>query len=67
MTVAELITYLQTQPQDLTVAFRCYSEAAVLETHEIDIEEASIPRADGWIQMYRPDKTTQTYLMFPGN
>lgn len=67
MTVAELISYLQMQPQDLQVAYRCCSEQALLEAEEIKITEACEPRPDGWIQNKRPDKTTQEYLMFPGN
>lgn len=67
MTVAELIAFLQTQPQDLPVAFRCYSEAVVLDADKIKIEEACEPWADGWIQNRRPDKPAIKYLMFPGN
>jgi hypothetical protein len=67
MTVSELIAYLQTQPQDLQVAYDIYSERSLLEAKEIKIVEACLPRADGWIQNKRPDMPTQTYLLFPGN
>jgi hypothetical protein len=67
MTVAELISFLQTQPQDLQVAYECYSEACLLEPDEIKLSERCEPRADFWVHDKRPDKPTQTYLMFPGN
>ena len=67
MTVAELIAHLQTQPQVLQVAFYLYSEQCLLEKSNIEIKELCTPRADGWIQDWRPDKPSQTYLMFPGN
>lgn len=67
MTVKELIEFLQTQPQDLQVAYKCCSEQCLLEAEEIAIEEQCEPRPDGWIQHKRPDMPTQTYLMFPGN
>lgn len=67
MTVAELIAYLETQPQDIQVAYRCFSEQALLEADEIKIIEACEARNDGWIQDKRPDKPTQRYLLFPGN
>ncbi len=67
MTVAELIAFLQTQPQELQVAYRCYREQVLLEAKEIEIAEKCPPRPDGWIQDKRPDKPTQTYLLLPGN
>lgn len=67
MTVAELITFLQTQPQDLPVAYRCCSEQCLIDPEEIVIAEKGLPRPDGWIHDIRPDKPTQTYLLFPGN
>lgn len=67
MTVQELIKFLETQPQDLQVAYRCYSEQTLLESEQIRIVEYCEPRPDGWIQDKRPDKPTQQYLMFPGN
>ena len=67
MNVAELIAFLQTQPQDLPVAFKCYSEAAILEASEIGIVEACDARPDGWVENRRPDKPAIKYLMLPGN
>ena len=67
MTVAELITFLREQPQDMPVAYRMYSEQALLEITELEIAEFCLPRPDGWIQYKRPDKESQKYLLFPGN
>lgn len=67
MNVAELIDFLKTQPQELTVIFRCCSESCVLEAREIFIGEECQPRADGWVQNKRPDMPTQKYLILPGN
>ena len=66
MTVAELITYLQTQPQDMQVAYASCSEHCLLEASYISVGEACEPRPDGWIQNKRPDMPTQQYLMLPG-
>ena len=67
MTVADLIVFLQTQPQDLMVAYQMFSEQSLLEANEIAIIEACVPRHDGWVHHKRPDKPTQKYLLFPGN
>lgn len=67
MTVADLIEFLHTQPQDLQVAYAKYSEQVLLRADEITIAEKCEPRADGWIQDERPDKPKQTYLLLPGN
>lgn len=67
MTVSELIAFLQTQPQDLQVAYRIHSEQTLLEADEIEIVELCEPRNDGWIQDRRPDMPAQKYLVFPGN
>ncbi len=67
MTVAELIRFLSTQQQDLQVAIQMYSEQCLLETDEIRVMSLCKPREDGWIHNQRPDKETQTYLVFPGN
>lgn len=67
MTVAELIAYLQTQPQDMQVAYDCCSEHCLLEAEYIRPYEACEPRPDGWIHRKRPDKPVRTYLMLPGN
>ena len=67
MTVAELVTYLQGQPQDLLVAYRCFSEQVLMEVGDIEVAEECAPRQDGWIQNRRNDMPSQKYLMFPGN
>lgn len=68
MTVKELIEFLQTQPQDIQVAFRQYSEYRLIELNDIDVQEHCEVRPDGWVQHRRPDDyPTQQYLMFPGN
>lgn len=67
MTVAELIAFLQTQPQELQVAYRCCSEQVLMNVDDIETYDGCEPRPDGWIHAARPDKPTQTYLMFPGN
>lgn len=67
ITVADLIAFLQTQPQDLPVAFRCFSEQCLLSLSQIEVATACAPRPDGWVQHGRDDKPQQQYLMFPGN
>jgi len=67
MTVADLIAFLKTQPQDLHVAYRMCSEQCLLEVNDIRIAEECQPRPDGWIQDKRSDMPTQKYLMLPGN
>lgn len=67
MTVAELIAFLQTQPQDVQVAYECYSEWCLLQAGDIKGAELCEPRADGWVHRKRPDRPTQTYLVLPGN
>ena len=67
MTVSELIDFLKTQPQDLEVAHKCFSEHLMLESFDIQILDLCEARNDGWIQNRRPDKPTKPYLVFPGN
>ena len=67
MTVAEIIAYLETQPQDVHVAYRLNSEQCLLELSDIEIVAACPPRPDGWIHDRRPDKPVQMYLMLPGH
>lgn len=67
MTVADLIEFLKTQPQDLPVAYRCFSEQVLLAAHDIEIEELGIARPDGWVANKRSDKPSQQYLVLPGN
>lgn len=67
MTVAELIAFLQQQPQDMQVAYRLYSEQTLLDVADIYTLELCEPRADGWIQNRRGDMPKRKYLVFPGN
>ncbi len=67
MLVKDLIKYLQKQPQDIMVAYCCYSEQCLLELDDIRVKELCKVRVDGWIQDERPDKETESYLVFPGN
>ena len=67
MTVAELIEFLKTQPQDIQVAYRLFSEQCLMEKAEIRAEYLCRSRTDGWVHNARPDKPTQEYLVFPGN
>jgi hypothetical protein len=66
MKVFQLISFLRTQPQHLTVAYKLFSEQCLLEEKDIKIEELGMARPDGWIPNARPDKVSQTYLVFPG-
>ena len=67
MTVSELIEYLKTQPQDLTVLYAAYSEYNLLGCDQIEIVTACFPRPDGWVANSRPDRPEKEYLLFPGN
>jgi hypothetical protein len=67
MTVSELIAFLQTQPQDLQVAYGLYSEQCLMVATDINVATFTPARSDGWIQNRRPDMPTQDYLLFPGN
>lgn len=67
MTVAELIEFLKTQPQELQVAYACHSELCLLRTEDVTVERHCTPRPDGWVQRKRPDMESQDYLAFPGN
>lgn len=67
MNVKELIEFLQTQPQDLPVAFEKYSEQCLLEKGDIRIQILGDDRPDGWVPNRRDDMPTRTYLVFPGN
>ena len=66
MEVSELITFLQTKPQHLTVVYNCYSEFCVLKADDILVSELGVMRKDGWVHSPRPDKARQQYLVFPG-
>jgi hypothetical protein len=67
MTVAELIAFLETQPQDLPVAYRIHSEQCLLEAGDIGVEHLQHARPDGWVHHARPDAQSVPYLVFPGN
>lgn len=67
MTVAELIEFLKTQPQDLPVAFDLHSEHILMVAGDIRLMNACEARQDGWVPRARPDKPSRAYLMFPGN
>lgn len=67
MTVAEFVEFLKTQPQELPVAFKCFSEQCLLEIDDIKVVSLCLPRPDGWVQNARPDRETQRYLLLPGN
>ncbi len=67
MTVAQLIAFLQTMPQDIQVAYMCCSEQELLEADMIRLHNGCAPRPDGWVQNERPDMPAQQYVLFPGN
>ncbi len=67
MTVAELIDFLKTQPQDILCAYRIYSEQCLLEADNIHVGKLTEARPDGWIQNARWDMAVKDYLIFPGN
>jgi len=67
MKVKELIEFLKKQPQEIEVAFQCFSEQCILEADHIDVVELSKAREDGWVHHKRDDKETQEYLLLPGN
>ena len=67
MTVAELISFLQTQPQDLQVAYEFYNGHCLLEVTEIKIAELCGSQTSGWVYHKTPGNPTQTYLLLPGN
>lgn len=67
MLVKDLVAWLLTQDQDMPVAIKMYSDFLELDVDEIEIRKLCFPRSDGWVQNYRPDKTSINYLVFPGN
>ena len=67
MTVAELILFLSKQPQELQVAYALYSEYCLLEKEDLGVKKLCQRRSDGWLQNERPDKPSESYLVFPGN
>lgn len=67
MKVSELVKLLQGYPQDMEVAYRCYSEHCLMKASELHVQQHSKPRNDGWIHYKRPGHEAQDYLVFPGN
>lgn len=70
MTVREFIKYLETQPQDIQVAYKFCSEQCLLKTKDIVIKELKLPREDGWIHdtwRGQENEPHQPYLLLPGN
>jgi len=70
LTVAELVSFLLTQDQRLSVAYQRYSEHCLLETSGIEVKILAVPREDGWVHdrwAGYPNQETQQYLVFPGN
>ena len=67
LTVGTLIEELQKFPEELPVAFDCYSEHCLLLSGQLRVERGCLPRDDHWVQRERPDMISQDYLIFPGN
>lgn len=67
MNVSELISFLQSQPQHLTVVYQLHSEQCLMESTDIKVKQLSVARPDGWVPDARPDQPRQEYLVFPGN
>jgi len=62
VTVAELITILQTHDQDRLVIYSKWSEQCLLDPVDITTAELCAPRPDGWVQSARPDQPKVPYL-----
>jgi len=67
MTVAELIEFLKTQPQGVSVVYMCCSDYSMLEAKDILVQNLSPARLDGYVEGARPDRHHRPYLCFPGN
>lgn len=74
VTVAELIAFLQKLPQDLPVAYQCFSEQMLLTLDDRcgydntpRVMKCREARVDGWVHDERPDMPSIEYLVFPGN
>lgn len=67
MKVRELVALLQAMPQEIEVAYQCFSEQVLMDAEEISVRSLSVARVDGWIQNSRHDMPTQDYVLFPGN
>jgi hypothetical protein len=62
MKVSELIEILQKYPQDTIVITPMYSDFTIVETSNIFQIQLPIPRKDGWVESWRPDKPTNSYV-----
>lgn len=64
ITIADLVTHLQTFEQTLPVCYRLFSEQCLLGLDERDVAvvECCEPRPDGWVEDKRPDKPSVKYL-----
>ena len=67
MKLFRLIEILEGYPQNLDVAYQCFSEYCLLEEDDPFVADLGLPRPDGWVASERPDKPTTPYLVFPGN
>ena len=73
MTVAELIEFLKTQPQDIQVAYRefneyqAYETACVLSRGDIQVARFSVTWGPEYLIAQRGNEAAQQYLVFPGN
>jgi len=63
MTVAELIEYLKTQPQELHVVYQHGSDSCLLHFTTIEIQELPRPWMDCWIPPFKEGRLTQQYLV----
>ena len=67
MNVGKFKDLLNEYPDDMQIVYQKFSEQCLLEKDDISTAECCAPRPDGWVEDKRPDKESQTYLMFPGN
>ena len=62
-TVAAMIEYLKSLPQDMKIVKSEWSEHVLLEAKNFSIDELCVARPDGWVHEARPDKETERYLV----
>lgn len=67
MTVAELVAYLQTLPQDMWVAQASMGTCVLVEKCDLHVGRLPEPDEIGDIPGWRPDMPTRQYLVLPGN
>lgn len=65
MNVQDLIEHLKTFDPTLPVAYSMWSEQCALEPDDLEVVQLCLPRPDGWIANFRPDKPVTPYLLFP--